>query len=174
MIWHPDSWLGSGACQESAEFGGNRSERPHLPQAGRSEPGEAWREGGPTSGVYQPDGARDKGRVGGGAMETIAGVAGADGGAGAGSVKGSGWGQRAVLARGQWTKRGKAAAESARGHSCPQQGGAVCGAQTFSEPRSVWTWLRTRMSARRCGPELARRLRESWAIAGVVPLCCDP
>lgn len=44
-------------------------------------------------------------------MEIIAGVAGADGIAVAGRVKGRGWGPRTVLARGQWTKRGKAATE---------------------------------------------------------------
>ena len=44
-------------------------------------------------------------------METIGGVAGADGVAVAGCVKGSGWGPRTVLTRGQWTKRGKAATE---------------------------------------------------------------
>jgi hypothetical protein len=44
-------------------------------------------------------------------VETIAGVAGADGVAGAGCVKGSGGGAWTVLTRGQWTNRGKAATE---------------------------------------------------------------
>jgi hypothetical protein len=44
-------------------------------------------------------------------VEIIAGFAGADGVAVAGRVKGRGWGPRTILARGQWTKRGKAATE---------------------------------------------------------------
>ena len=83
---------------------GNRSQRPHLPQAGRSEPEKAGGAGRPASSVHQPCGARDKGRVGGGALETIAGVAGADGGAVPGGGSGSGWRPRAVLAQGQWTQ----------------------------------------------------------------------
>jgi hypothetical protein len=45
----------------------------------------------------------------------------------------------------------KSQAASARGHSCPQQVGAVRGAQTYSERLGVRTLLRTRMSARRFG-----------------------
>lgn len=105
----PDSIVGPVRNQQSSEE--NRLECPELPQAGRSEPEKAGGEGRPASGLYQPCGARDKGRVGGGAVETIAGVAGADSVAGAGRVKGSGWGLRTVLARGQWTKRGEAATQ---------------------------------------------------------------
>jgi len=63
-------------------------------------------------------------------------------------------------ARAQRTQSRRAATESARGRSGPQQGGAVCGAQTFSEPRSARTRLRIRMSARRCLPGFAPRGRE--------------
>jgi hypothetical protein len=44
-------------------------------------------------------------------VETIVDVEGADGVAGAGRVKGSGWGPTRILARGRWTKRGKGATE---------------------------------------------------------------
>jgi hypothetical protein len=94
----PDCVLGHDRNRQSSE--GNRSEGPELPQSGRSEPGTIGGEGRRTSSVYQSGGARGQGRVGGRAMETIASVAGADGVAVAGSVKGSGWGPRAVLARG--------------------------------------------------------------------------
>jgi apolipoprotein N-acyltransferase len=48
----------------------------------------------------------------------------------------------------------KLPAAAARGHSCPQPGEALCGAQTFLEPGSVWTLLRTGMSARRLGSDV--------------------
>ena len=54
-------------------------------------------------------------------METIAGVAGADGVAGAGRVKEGEWGPRTVLGRGQWTKRGKAATEWKKTESWPDR-----------------------------------------------------
>ena len=56
-----------------------------------------------------------------------------------------------------WRRTGspvKFPAAAARGHSCPQPDEAVCRAQTFLEPGSVWTLLRTRMSARRLGGDV--------------------
>ena len=60
--------------------------------------GELGREDGAASGLHQPGGARGQGGVGGGAVETGAGVAGADHGAAQGNVSGRGGGQRTVVA----------------------------------------------------------------------------
>jgi hypothetical protein len=65
-----------------------------------------------------------------------------------------------TTARAQRAPRRKAATESVRGHSCPQQGGTVSGALTFSEPQSARLWLLTNMSARRCLLEFAPRRRD--------------
>ena len=56
----PGSVLGRVRNRQSSE--GNRSERPELPQAGRSEPGKVGREVRPAPGLYQPGGAGRKGR----------------------------------------------------------------------------------------------------------------
>lgn len=75
----PDCVLARVRNRQSSE--GHRSQRPRLPQESRSEPGKIGREGRATSCLRQPGGVRHQSRLGGGALENLQGIEGADVGA---------------------------------------------------------------------------------------------